>query len=87
MQRSRMNVPAGPQQQVQVVTRLLSAKLGAEQTVFRTQLFKNETLAWAICVRIIHGRHVLGRGGHGLGCVGLHDPGTCGLVIKVLARL
>jgi hypothetical protein len=28
------------------------AKLSAEQTIFRPQLFKNEMLAWAICIRI-----------------------------------
>jgi hypothetical protein len=43
-----MNVLAGPQQQVQVVPRLPNAQLGAEQTIFLLQLFKNEMLAWAI---------------------------------------
>jgi hypothetical protein len=56
-------------------------KLGAEQTVFRPQLFKNEMLAWAICVRINQGRHVLGRGVHGLG-MGMRRPARPGGLVK-----
>ncbi len=72
-----MNVLAGPQQQVQVVPRLPNAQLGAEQTIFRSQLFKNEMLAWAICVswNNLRSAHIE-RGARAWGCVGLHKLDT-----------